>query len=258
MNPIITIFGWQFSSYGILCLLGIGSAVVFCLIMSKKENLIRSELINALAYASIGALLGAKLFYIVATLPALIQNIKVIFSSFTTFASYMTSGFVFYGGLFGAVCGFLLYGREFHMNMLPYLRVCIPAIPLFHVFGRFGCYLSGCCYGKVTESFLGMLYHSNYALPHDAIRYPVQLMEASCNMVIFIVLLIGLYRKWKCETLAGVYLILYAGTRFGLEMLRGDDVRGVYLLSFSQWISIACFCIGGYLLYYASEHRQDA
>ncbi|MDO4571887.1 MAG: prolipoprotein diacylglyceryl transferase [Clostridia bacterium] len=43
-----------------------------------------------------------------------------------------------------------------------------------------------------------------------------------------------------------IYLCAYAGLRFVLEFFRGDELRGVLLLSTSQWISlvIPALCFG--------------
>lgn len=74
-------------------------------------------------------------------------------------------------------------------------------------------------------------------------RFPVQLLEAGCELGLLL-LLLRLFRKGKCsEQLVVCYLLGYAPLRFGLEFLRGDAARGFLLnLSTSQWLSILLFC----------------
>ena len=80
----------------------------------------------------------------------------------------------------------------------------------------------------------------------DVPRIPVQLIEASLNFVIALVL----YRLMKCGKmklgqLMGIYLVYYTIIRFLMEMMRGDSIRGnVGGISTSQIISILLIPIG--------------
>lgn len=121
-----------------------------------------------------------------------------------------------------------------------------PAIPLFHVFGRVGCFLGGCCYG--LPSAWGFVYrYSPVAEANGVSRFPVQLVEAAWNLVLFL-LLARLQRRGR-DRLLPLYLALYAPARFLLEFLRGDAYRGIFLgLSTSQWISLFLFPAALYAL----------
>ena len=71
-------------------------------------------------------------------------------------------------------------------------------------------------------------------------RFPVQLVEAGCNLILFAILFL-LYDKNKIseKNTFKVYLFSYAIIRFLSEFLRGDEYRGfVGLLSTSQFISV--------------------
>ena len=57
-------------------------------------------------------------------------------------------------------------------------------------------------------------------------------------MILIILLLFEKYYSPRGYHLP-FYGILYGMTRFVLEFFRGDSARGVWLLSTSQWISIA-------------------
>ena len=118
-------------------------------------------------------------------------------------------------------------------------------IPLFHGFGRIGCFFGGCCYGIPSE--FGILYHSPQ-LPTDQIvtRFPVQLLESGLEFLLFFVLYFFLYKptgplqdKVRGHLLE-IWLGAYAVIRFLDEFLRGDIIRGVWgPFSTSQWISLA-------------------
>ncbi|MEE0252855.1 MAG: prolipoprotein diacylglyceryl transferase, partial [Acutalibacteraceae bacterium] len=145
---------------------------------------------------------------------------------------YFLNGFVFYGGVIGGFLFALWYCKKYHIYFLEACDLFAPILPFFHIFGRIGCFLAGCCYG-IPASW-GFMY------PHETFtRLPLPLIEAVCNLVILTTLL--LFEKY-CSP-RGYHLpfygILYGITRFVLEFFRGDSARGVWLLSTSQWISIA-------------------
>lgn len=118
-------------------------------------------------------------------------------------------------------------------NASNFYNFAAPAIPLFHVFGRLGCFFGGCCYGKPASWGFAM------ASDPEILRVPVQLIESGCNLLIFAALMI--YEKrteiGNRHTLRA-YLTMYAVCRFILEFFRGDSERGLWgPLSTSQIIS---------------------
>lgn len=100
-----------------------------------------------------------------------------------------------------------------------------PAIPLFHIFGRIGCYTAGCCGG------IG--------------GFPLQLVEAAINLVIFSVLIMIQNRgAFKGRTIY-CYFIMYPVCRFILEFfgeIRKEGSSG--RCPVSQWISLIFLFIG--------------
>lgn len=144
-----------------------------------------------------------------------------------------TSGFVFYGGLFGAILAVKLYAKVFRLNGQTFLDQIAPAFLLFHFWGRIGCFFAGCCYGKPADWGIAM------QQTPDVPRIPIQLIETGCLLVIFTGLLLLQRRRSHAPALR-IYLISYAVCRFALEFFRGDELRGIWLgRSTSQWISLA-------------------
>ena len=62
-----------------------------------------------------------------------------------------TSGFVFYGGLFGAILAVKLYAKVFRLNGQTFLDQIAPAFLLFHFWGRIGCFHAADT-GRATHS----------------------------------------------------------------------------------------------------------
>lgn len=152
------------------------------------------------------------------------------------------SGITFYGGLIGGMFSLyvmLLFNRERTKYLIKewFDKLTIPFI-IFHIWGRLGCFFAGCCYGKETNSFIGVKFpdnNLNNIFHHGNKCFPTQLFEVFALMII--VLFIS-KTKNKCKT----YLVLYAIARFIIEFFRGDS-RGTFIAFFSPAQIISIFII---------------
>lgn len=169
---------------------------------------------------------------------------------------YLFGGAVYYGGLIAGMAAGLLWARKKKLDAGRYADVGAPAIPLFHAFGRIGCFLGGCCYG--VECKIGFIYRRAVIEEANHVRrFPVQLVEAVLNFALFFTLWY-LLKKGKCAgRLLYLYLCAYAVIRFTLEFWRGDEHRGFLLgLSTSQVIAILTF-VFGLVMIYLKRNRQS-
>ena len=175
----------------------------------------------------------------------------------------LNKGMVFYGGLAGLCLSSLVLARAWGLKLFPYLDIVTLYIPLAHSFGRVGCFLAGCCFGRITKSSMGICYprgtppyrqhHLQGLIGPEGIKslpvIPVQIIESVLNLLIFAVLYYIYKRKPSRDgELLATYLIAYATCRFFLEFPRDDAIRGVYFgISTAQYISatviIAVICI---------------
>ncbi|HKM30016.1 MAG TPA: prolipoprotein diacylglyceryl transferase family protein [Bacilli bacterium] len=181
----------------------------------------------------------------------------------------LTSGITFIGGLMGGTISFLigywLFGRNKYnsklIDILPLVPCCIL---IAHAFGRIGCFSAGCCYGKPTDSWLGIVFPegspSYYAYGAGVAVYPTQLFEA-----IFLILMFALTsylllnKKFKYNIC--VYLFGYGIFRFLIEYIRADD-RGQFIgmLSPSQFwslIMIVLAVVVYFLIKKVSKEEKD-
>ena len=246
MIPTISLFGKTISVYMILAVIGILITLLYGYKSAQKNGLDEIEMLYTLLWSFTGALLGGHLLYALVNFDLLRAFVSGIsdFSSFREFLggfALVFGGSVFYGGLIGALGAAYLYMKKKRLSLGQYADIGAPAIPLFHTFGRIGCFLSGCCYG-VESPFGFVYYHSAVDSANGVPRFPVQLVEALCNLIFFLILN-HLLRRGKCQgKLIAVYLILYTPTRFLLEFLRGDNYRGFLgPLSTSQLLSVVLF-----------------
>lgn len=242
MIPFFTIFGKTISIYTILILAGIFTAGIFACRQIKKRGQDEDAMIVLLLTAAAGALAGGHLLYAVTTLPLGAEGVSLLLTegfsrrALDTLAAAF-GGSVFYGGLLGGLLAGGIYYRKKGLPPL-FADVATAAIPLFHAFGRVGCFLGGCCYG--VECPIGFVYtHNPIPMANGVRRFPVQLLEALFCLGLFW-LLFALLRRGKLPgRLLPLYLCCYGVGRFFLEFLRGDSYRGFLLgLSTSQFISV--------------------
>lgn len=170
-----------------------------------------------------------------------------------------TAGFVYYGGAIGFLLASFLYAR---CNQIPYSDIAsplVPALALFHIFGRIGYFLQGCCYGIPTQKGLAVIYQRSEIAPNDIPLFSVQLIEAGAEAAIFVLLLYHLKKRVRGSALTAIYLLSYGVLRFVLEFFRGDSYRGIlYGLSLSQYISILGIVVGSVIVSASRRYTNSA
>jgi phosphatidylglycerol:prolipoprotein diacylglycerol transferase len=195
-----------------------------------------------------------KIILNIVTLPHIIENYEFYSSDKETMLYSLFGGYVFYGGLIGGIIMGMVYGKIFKINPIKLVDIYAPLIPLIHGFGRVGCFFAGCCYGAPSEKY-GVYFDALGGAPLGVKLFPIQLVEAGINFIVFAVLLIFAIKKiFKLGGITGAYLSIYAVERFILEFFRYDSIRGGLLgISTSQWISIILFPIGIALILFGKK-----
>ena len=228
---LFTIFGITIYSYGLLVAIGFFAGMTYITKYSDNIPVKKDQMYDFLFYLIVVSIIGARLLYVLVNIDSFIQHpLDVI--------KVWQGGLVFYGGFIAAVLYALIYCKYKKINIKRLADVFAPALALGHSFGRIGCLLSGCCYGKETHCLIAV---NN--------RYPTQIFEAAGNLIIFFILH-KLYKKsHKDGYVFLLYLIFYSVLRFSIEFFRGDD-RGSFFLGLSpaQNISIIILLVAIILL----------
>ena len=259
-------------SYGLMIGIGALLAIFVSEWRAKRRGLDGELVFSAAVWGLLAGLLGAKLTFI-------ISNIKLLFTN----PSYVlgTNGFTVYGGVvLGIIVGGLIVKRK-KVDVPVYLDLVIPQIALAQGFGRIGCFLAGCCYGKPTDSHFGVVFPVEAIAPSGIPLIPTQLISAAGDFLIFAILLLLSYfatdylkvRKGEEELLdkdavtkklrffqplsiSGMYLILYGIGRFAIEFLRADPRRTALGLTSNQYVSIVFVIAGLALIFYGYKRAQ--
>ena len=235
---------WELPLYGVLFYAGIAAAAVVAMLISKKRNLSKFDLVSSGVYAMIGAFLGAKILFWAVSYKEIAEAFKQYPFEDVLF-SIIKGGFVFYGGLIGGVLGLVIYVKQFKMSFGAFAEMFSVVIPLGHSIGRVGCFFAGCCYGIEYHGAFSHTYTEVAGnTPIGVPLLPVQLIEAACLLCLFAILLVAFLKKPKNPAFCpSVYAVGYAVIRFALEFFRGDRERGLLVgISTSQWISIVVVC----------------
>ncbi len=249
MLPFITVCGRTIGSYALCTILGLCiSGFVVCRLIKRHGIGIDDAILILLSVVG-GIAVGGCLLYGATNTPTIITILQRpnALSHRDTLSALLScfGGLVFYGGFLGGLLALRTASRRLTpLQRTAFIDIYAVVTPLFHTFGRIGCFLGGCCYG--IESRFGFLITENPISPAvcGVVRFPVQLVEAGGNIVLFFILLYLFCRQRFTGRLLPLYLLSYPAMRFALEFLRGDAVRGIWGgLSTSQWISLALFAI---------------
>ncbi len=221
-------------SYGFMIAFGSIAGVAYMVVQGKKEVGLTFDQANGLFLSIfVAAFVGGKFFLIFEQPSYYLEHPEKLI---------MGRGFVFYGSFLFTIPVMLWY---FKKNKLPtYKMLDVMAITtcVVHFFGRLGCFMAGCCYGKPTDSPIGITFTNAacYAEPLHTPLYPTQLMEAGYILSILAVLWIMRKKRTFYGQLFLLYIMLYAVGRSILEIYRGDAKRGFIImdyLSHSQFVA---------------------
>lgn len=248
-NELFSIGPVSITVYGLMIIAGYISALALSVRRGVRRNLNEDSIWGIFFCALIGGMAGTKILYYLTILPAIIRDPSLIWRQFTT-------GHVVYGGIIFGVLTSYIYIRLKREKFLPYFDLVIPAVALAQGIGRIGCFFAGCCYGRETDAWYGIVFrHSTFA-PNGVSLIPTQLISAAGDFIIFG--LLTFYEKKDPATgrVSAVYLILYGIGRFLVEFLRNDYRGSVGILSTSQFISIGIVAAGLVLFAAAKNNRH--
>lgn len=225
MRPVLLQLG-PLKLYGYGAMIVLGGVLPFLLLRSRKAKLgLKTDedfwiLINVIMASGFG---GGRILFV-------FEYTRWFSAEFWRTLFAPSSGFSVLGGFISVPLGIWAFCRWKKVDFLRLLdTICVMA-PLGHVFGRFGCLLAGCCYGRPTDEPWAIVFRDARAMvPREWLGvplHPAQLYEAFGNAVIALVLYRLLLRvdDRKPGLIVAAYFIAYGVERFFLEYYRGDTV----------------------------------
>ncbi len=248
--------------YGVWVAVGLGAAWAHLRRLGRRAGFDEPLVSNMVLVAMLGGLVGARVAYVAA-------NWSQFAGQWLEIIRIDHGGLIFYGGAFGAAAALSVHATLQRIPWRRYADFIVTALPLGHAFGRVGCFLNGCCYGQALTGACDLVrgaarrascgcYGQALTCACDWLggRWPVQLMEAAANLVIYAALTRMYIRGCTPGMVFAGYLISYPFVRFMLEFIRGDQ-RAVWAgLHVAQWLSLALFAAGALLAWIWGTQRR--
>ena len=244
-NDLFSIGPLVIHGYGLMIAIGFLLCVVMAMYRAKKYELNSEAILDIALFGIISGFIGSKLLFVIVEFPSFLENPKQILGS---------EGFVVYGGIMGGVLAGIIYCRIKKLAFFKYFDLAAPSIALAQGFGRIGCFLAGCCYGRETDAWFGVTFPEGSMAPAGVKLIPTQLLSSAGDFIIVIVLLLFNKKSKHDGDVGALYMLLYGVGRFVIEIFRSDDRGVIGVLSTSQAISIV-IVIGAVLLFIWNRKR---
>ena len=202
--------------YGVLVAAGFLAGLWTASRRGLRERIPPEAIIDLSPWLIGGAIIGARTLYV-------ISYWREYFVAKPIWEVLMVrhGGLVFYGGLIGAALTTIAYARVKRLSLWKIADVLAPSIALGHAFGRVGCLMNGCCYGRPTNLPWGICFpptHETGGVP----VHPTEIYEAVLNLALYAALAWAYRRKKFDGQIFATYLVSYALLRAFVEMFRGD------------------------------------
>lgn len=233
-------------AYGFLIALGVLIGVVLAVKRGRAVGIETGTTLDLTFYAVVVGMLGSRALYVLMHAPLYARlcvgtgaprTTRQWLSDCTAPLHIWQGGLVFLGGAVLAAGTTLLYARRKKLALGLVADVLAPSVSAAHVFGRLGCFMVGCCYGKPWPG--------GVHFPPDSVAYtellgkghvlvgagttyalhPTQIYEAAGELVIFVALSWLWRRRHTPGSVALAYAFGYGLLRFVVELFRGDAVR---------------------------------
>jgi phosphatidylglycerol---prolipoprotein diacylglyceryl transferase len=213
---------------------------------AARSGVPAEKVLDAGLWLILGAIVGARLLYVISNWREFADK------SLLAVVNIRQGGLVFYGGLVGATLATVCYLRWKRLPILKFADILAPSIALGAFFGRLGCFLNGCCFGRVC-SLPWAIHFPEDSAAGSAGRHPTQLYDSLLNLALYAGLA-WLYRRKRFDgQVFAVYLVGYALLRSFVEMFRGDYGPSDYLLGGrltpGQFVGVGILAVGLLLLW---------
>jgi phosphatidylglycerol:prolipoprotein diacylglycerol transferase len=252
MSPILFQFGrFHIYAYGFFIVAGFAAATVLGVLKIRKSDIKISfeNGVDLFFYTILSAFLGSRILYVLLHFDVFRRDPLQIFKLWE-------GGLVFYGGLVAAAAVAFWVMKRHRLPVWKLADLISPLIALGLSFGRMGCFLAGCCYGKETSLPWAVIFSNPDSLARlNVPLHPTQLYDAANGLALFFFLSWMEKRKTFDGQIFWLFLALYSITRFIIEIFRGDPRGGVFgdLLSTSQAIGILLAIFSVFMLFYKEK-----
>ena len=238
----ISLFGMEFALrwYALAYLAGLAGGWWVIVLLARRPNMWPGNVSpiepgkveDLLGWIVLGTILGGRLGFVLLYQPAyyLSNPLEIL--------RIWQGGMSFHGGLLGVTVAGILYCRKNKLQMLQIADAMSFVIPIGLFLGRLSNFINAELWGRPTESVFGVIFPGAAAQDCPGVagpcaRHPSQLYEAALEGlllgVIMLILVFGFKALQKPGLLTGVFISVYAISRFLVEFVRQPDAQFVSL-----------------------------
>lgn len=131
-------------SYGLMMVIAFIAAIFLIRRLSRDITPDPQYITNAALYSLIAGVVGARLFYVIHHFDQYQGRLLSVFAIWQ-------GGLELLGGVLAAIAVIFFYLRYHKLSVRRYLDILAVGLMLALAFGRIGCFLNGCCFGKPTN-----------------------------------------------------------------------------------------------------------
>lgn len=217
MYPVLFHLGpLTIHAYGVLLALGAGLGLVLLSRLARKSGLDPERLTSLALWVLLAALAGARLMFV------LLEPAGFLKAPWRFFYIWQ-GGLVFYGGVIAGLAVGLFLARRWGIPLLAMMDCFAPALALGQAFGRLGCFMAGCCYGRESDLPWAVTFtHPLTLAPPGIPLHPTQLYSAGALLLIFAFLMWLWPRRRAAGQVFFAYGVLHGLARVIIEQFRGD------------------------------------
>ena len=245
-------------SYGLMLALAFIIGTYLAQKRAAKEGINTNILLDLIFYILISSIVGARALFVA-------LNWNYYREHLLDILKVWEGGLVFYGGLLLAFIVTVWFLKKHKLSFWKIADIISPSLAIGIAIGRIGCFLNGCCYGKISSqwgvSFPGAQNSPAFAqqvldglIPPTAQCslpvIPTQLYDSLSGIVLFLMLLILEKHKKFEGYVFSWFLLMYSISRFIIEGFRYYEPNFILFdwMTVSQLISVILFLVASFLL----------
>lgn len=237
MDPVaFEVFGFEVRWYGLLIAIAVLIGTILALREAKRKGIKEESIIDMLLFAVPGAIIGARLYYVIfmwdyySKNPGQILNLR-------------GGGLAIHGVIIGGALVAYIFTKVKKLNFLTVADIVAPSLILGQAIGRWGNFANQEAHGGPTDLPWGIMV--------DGVKvHPTFLYESIWNFLVFGFLL--WYRRKKAKAdgeVFAMYLVLYSVARFLIEGMRTDSLM-LGPIRVAQLISAIIIIVGTIFIRY--------
>ncbi|MDO4768614.1 MAG: prolipoprotein diacylglyceryl transferase [Pseudomonadota bacterium] len=248
-----TLFGLEIGpfalhAYGLFVAMGFLLGISWSMREAREAGLDPDLLSDLGFYIILGAILGARILYVLINPAYFWDNPLEVFM-------FWKGGLVFSGGAILAASLALWFLKKKRQDIWRWMDVLAPGIGLGEAIGRIGCMAAGCCYGASCDLPWAVTFSNPESLaPLFTPLHPTQFYHSLAGLCCFIILMAVKPHIRRTGGLMAVFLVFFGAFRFLIELFRADYRGGSGVLSVTQIIALGAVGLGLFLFHHRRGH----